>query len=159
MNGQSFASLALSLLMVGLAAVVFRPSERGPVAGSPIAEPALPRLVPESDRSPEVARSSPIPDRESAIPVSTSPRSRLASTAVVKPLSAGPPPTTSSEGGGVIRSPGSAFTQVEPGETLALVARRVYGSSAARERLWRGNRDLLPDPEAALRPGTILRTP
>jgi hypothetical protein len=53
----------------------------------------------------------------------------------------------------------SSFTEVGPGESLADVALRVYGSEKDRDRLWRANRDLLPSPEAALEAGVILRTP
>ena len=55
--------------------------------------------------------------------------------------------------------PRRAFASVEPGEGLADVARRVYGSADAADRLWQANRDTLPRPETPLAPGTLLRTP
>lgn len=51
------------------------------------------------------------------------------------------------------------FTAVTPGERLQDVARRVYGTADATERLWRANRDTLPGPDSPLQPGMLLRTP
>lgn len=144
MSGHSLASLALSFLVVGLAAIVFRPAEPGPSGPSIAAETPPPLTDTETEK----------PSRVTVEPV---PRPRLTTASTVKVLPGPLPPGP--EADEAVRSPGSAFTQVEPGETLGLVARRVYGTTKARERLWRGNRDLLSDPEAALRPGTILRTP
>lgn len=53
----------------------------------------------------------------------------------------------------------SSFTRVEDGESLAAVARRVYGPTADADRLWRANRDLLATREAPLVAGSLLRTP
>ena len=55
--------------------------------------------------------------------------------------------------------PRGAFTKVRPGETLASIAVRVYGSEDAAERLWMANRDLLDRQDAPLREGAMLRTP
>jgi len=52
-----------------------------------------------------------------------------------------------------------AFTQARAGETLADVARRVYGSAEAAGQLWLANRDMLDRPDGALTPGVALRTP
>lgn len=54
---------------------------------------------------------------------------------------------------------GRAFATVEPGEALADVARRVYGSSAAVDHLWQANRDLLTRPTEPLASGQVVRTP
>jgi nucleoid-associated protein YgaU len=55
--------------------------------------------------------------------------------------------------------PRGAFTRVEPGETLAEIAARVYGSSASARTLWLANRDLIDSQDAPLRAGALLRTP
>ncbi len=48
---------------------------------------------------------------------------------------------------------------VEPGEKLADVATRVYGSPDEAEALWRANRDQVAMIDSALAKGTLLRTP
>ena len=57
------------------------------------------------------------------------------------------------------RSARSAFTVVGSNETIADVARRVYGNADAVDALWRANRDVVPQPGAPLSPGMMLRTP
>lgn len=51
------------------------------------------------------------------------------------------------------------FTVVGSGETMADVARRVYGNADDVESLWRANRDVVSGPGAPLSPGTVLHTP
>ena len=51
------------------------------------------------------------------------------------------------------------FATVSAGESLADVAQRVYGSADAVHKLWRANRDQLPDQATPPRTGMILRTP
>jgi hypothetical protein len=51
------------------------------------------------------------------------------------------------------------FTVVGSGETMADVARRVYGTADDVESLWRANRDIPREPGSALAPGTVLHTP
>lgn len=65
----------------------------------------------------------------------------------------GPSPATAS------RSRRGAFTVAGTGERIADVARRVYGTTAEAEGLWRANRDVLRDPDAPIAPGTLLHTP
>jgi hypothetical protein len=48
---------------------------------------------------------------------------------------------------------------VEPNETIADVALRVYGTSEDADALWRANRDTLPRLDSPLSAGTLLRTP
>jgi hypothetical protein len=55
--------------------------------------------------------------------------------------------------------PRAAFTVVERDETIGDVAVRIYGSIDALDVLWRANRDLLPQKDSPLSPGTFLRTP
>ena len=57
-----------------------------------------------------------------------------------------------------VAEPRGAFTRVRRGETLADVARRVYGTDDA-ESLWKSNRDLIDGPAATPGEGTLLRTP
>lgn len=59
----------------------------------------------------------------------------------------------------VVHRPGSSFTVVEADETLEDVARRVYGSGALVDSLWRANRDALSRKDAPLTGGMVLRTP
>lgn len=53
------------------------------------------------------------------------------------------------------------FALAEAGETLADVARRLYGSGSreSTEWLWRANRDLVSRVDEPLRGGMVLRTP
>lgn len=59
------------------------------------------------------------------------------------------------------RPPGRrpAFIHADAGETVTDVALRVYGSPDAARALWMANRDILPDRDARLSAGTVLRTP
>jgi nucleoid-associated protein YgaU len=57
------------------------------------------------------------------------------------------------------RQPGSAFTIVDADETLEDVARRIYGSGAVADSLWRANRDALSRRDSQLSAGMVLRTP
>jgi hypothetical protein len=72
-----------------------------------------------------------------------------------------PVTTTVSRRSEVVRDPEprGAFTSVRDGETLADVARRVYGPSGDPNELWLANRDLIGGKNAPLRAGTMLRTP
>lgn len=51
------------------------------------------------------------------------------------------------------------FTVVGSGESIADVARRVYGTADDAGILWKANRDVLSAPDAVIEPGTVLRTP
>ena len=57
------------------------------------------------------------------------------------------------------RSPQSAFTVVEPSETIEDVSSRVYGTTLQADSLWRANRDSLPQRDSPLSAGMLLRTP
>jgi hypothetical protein len=57
------------------------------------------------------------------------------------------------------RSPRSAFTVVEPSETIEDVSSRVYGTTGEADLLWRANRDTLPQRDSPLSTGMLLRTP
>ncbi len=58
-----------------------------------------------------------------------------------------------------LHDPAGSFVEVSEGESLAIVADRVYGSPAAAERLWKANRDQLGRLDAPLTRGMLLRTP
>jgi len=57
------------------------------------------------------------------------------------------------------REPVSAFTIVQPNETIRDVAVRVYGSTEHVGTLWRANRDALPLMDSPIFSGIVLRTP
>jgi len=59
----------------------------------------------------------------------------------------------------MVHQPRSAFTIVEPDESLGDVAVRIYGSIDAVDALWRANCDFLPNKDSAPSPGSFLRTP
>lgn len=52
-----------------------------------------------------------------------------------------------------------AFARVEPGESLADVALRLYGSPTMAEALWKANRDQVSSSSTPLEAGMTLRTP
>ena len=55
--------------------------------------------------------------------------------------------------------PPSAFTHARPGESLADIAIRVYGSPDSARKIWMANRDLIDSLDAIPPGGTLLRTP
>jgi nucleoid-associated protein YgaU len=127
--------VALSFLLVGLAAVALRPGERPPTAtlGGPAPKPTPP---------PRPTPGVPLPAAEPA------PAPRAPDVATGQRAAPAAP-----------RRPEAGFTRVEPGEDLAAVARRVYGEGGDVAALWRANRDQLDAADAPLRAGMLLRTP
>jgi hypothetical protein len=182
-------SFALSFLCVGVAAVaLYQPdsapgptsapdqaASRGPteveaVADSPASPPpsAAPAVQGDSPKPTAAVAESIGRDRRLwAFPKPAGPRSmpargssRPSSRAVV----AENPKPVSTARTAAYRAPGrsnpqSAFTTVEPGESLAAVALRVYGSDDAVRELWTANRDQIARIDDPLAAGTILRTP
>ena len=57
------------------------------------------------------------------------------------------------------RRPDAAFATVNPGESFAGLAQRIYGDGADLEALWKLNRDQLPTKESEVQAGMVLRTP
>jgi nucleoid-associated protein YgaU len=184
MDARVGVSFALSFLLVGLAAVVFYQPERPSTSTSDATSAA--RIEPKSVEAksvppparqawheqsseeqaastrteyplptPTVARAKMIrpqsmPAREETRPLRTLARAEEPNRpAVTQPISTR----------GELRSPRSAFTTAEPGETLAGVALRIYGTDEALRKLWLANRDQFARPEDPLEAGTILRTP
>lgn len=59
----------------------------------------------------------------------------------------------------IVKAARPALTVARAGETIADVARRVYGRDVGVEALCRANRDVVRDPKAAIAAGTVLKTP
>ncbi len=141
MDRDAGAGAVLSFAVIALVAVAFHRPESPPVA-LPAARPIEavdPPAAPPPAPTPGVPLAEPPPaDSEpepSARPIRPASRRRA------------------------VPRPSSAFTIVAEGETLADVARRVYGSEDQAEALRRGNRDQLDVPGAVVRAGMLLRTP
>ena len=141
MNRDAGAGAVLSFAVIALVAIAFHRPESPPVALRPArpvesvapppeSMPAPTPGVPLSEAIPEPPRPAP-----AARPIRPASRRRT------------------------FRRPSSAFAVVEEGETLADVARRVYGSEDQAEALRRANRDQLGGPGAEVRAGMLLRTP
>lgn len=185
MNRQVIPSMILSVLIVcffsvllyecdrqaslgGKARVESKPSP-APVPGS---APEAPRPALESPpgatetpatgsaaanpKAPEPKAIEPTQDSPAGAPPETHPASAPAATDAEQPAQRQPPasaePVTPTE-------PPSPFTTTREGESLADVAARVYGSADQVDRLWRANRDLLPQRDSPLSAGAVLRTP
>ncbi len=173
MNEHAGPACALSVLIVGIFAVLLHDRGRPPVTSKAVAPEVkgteAPRLAPGPDRV------SPAPHRETAI-VAPVPK------AVERPTASrdrepaprndeGPPRKSETKPSGAASSrpvprtrprarvPRSPFAVVEQGETLADVATRVYGSPGATEAIWKANRDQIARIDSPLARGTLLRTP
>jgi hypothetical protein len=160
MNQNVGASFSLSVLTVlAFAVALYQPENTGQPsltnppnsstsAGPGIIEarpPGLPPMIPESLPEQYVAVSKPAPLRPEAGP---GPSAAATARPVARRVTVDQP-----------RRPRAAFTKVRSGESLADVARRVYGSDVAAETLWKSNRDLLDREDVPLREGDLLRTP
>ncbi len=183
MNRQAVPSIVLSVAIVCFFAVALY--QRDPKPPSTV----IPRASPRAPASPslaspgpgttparttEVARVAPLPgvddvnrqlashsDRAPDAGAPT-PAIRMVSRRAVRALgSQSPPPREATDAVRAAgrRSPHPAFTVVGSNETIADVARRVYGKADAADALWRANRDVVPQPGAPLSPGMMLRTP
>jgi nucleoid-associated protein YgaU len=131
MNWDTHAALILSFLVVALTTIALHPRQGDPVPPAAITTARESR--PEVPSSESAGRDVP------TIPASTDP--------------------TAPDTQPTISRPTSAFTQVREVESLVDVARRVYGSPSAVERLWKANRDVLGQPDVRLEAETVLRTP
>jgi hypothetical protein len=179
MNEQAGPACVLSVLIVGAFAVLLHDKDRGTSPPKP-SLPSMARDNPEP-RDPESARPAlpatprlettlvaPVPKArglESQVPrtpPAESPRDRDSpgpeDRVVGLENASGPPRKVPKLPKRSVRARGD-FTVVEPGETLADVAERVYGSNRAAESLWKANRDQLGTLESPLQAGTLLRTP
>ena len=138
MNENVGASFGLSVLVVLFFAVVlYHPDQPRP---APVPAPVASAVEPVEAHPPE---SPPQASRADADRVAVV--ARPVSRRVARPLT----PV----------EPRGAFTKVREGESLADVARRVYGEGDTLKRLWAANRDLLDNVDAPVDPGSVLRTP
>jgi hypothetical protein len=166
MNQNLGASFGLSVLTVlAFAVALYQPDKPHP-SPSPPPAPALSRVEPEvveareptatepRPAAPRPAEAEPVPpptpqvvSREPAAPVVTRPIERPAR------------PVSRRQDAPVETEPRGPFTRARRGESLADVARRVYGSDTGILTLWSSNRDLIDREDAPLREGELLRTP
>ncbi len=165
MNENVGASFGLSVLVVLFFAVALyhpdKPSSRAGVKAAPAevaeARPPDEAVAPHTRSTTKETREAPSLPPPRSVPVPTAKvvtgpgrgvtpaaPGRAVSRRVVEPGPAGPR---------------GAFTSARAGERLEDVARRVYGSEMARERLWKANRDLIDGPDRPLRTGMLVRTP
>ncbi len=149
MNRHAGVGILLSYLIVGLVAVVFYRPDHPPAMA--VAGPARATASTTAPASPPA-----IPPPTPGVPLGETPQA-----AAEKPVADGPrvarPESPRHDRSS--RRLDSTFTRVADGETLADVARRVYGDSEAAGPLWKANRDQLDGPDGPLRAGMILRTP
>jgi hypothetical protein len=162
MNRHLGATYTLSVLIVVSTAIAFRGPEPRP------GPPKVPSAAPARDEVPRPAPARPtaaaVPDRPAVAVARVEPRpspARIATApAAPTPTPIEPPARPAPR---TIAKPGprrrGSFARVGPGETLADAARRLYGSDAMAEALWRANRDQLPSPSSPIETGMILRTP
>jgi hypothetical protein len=183
MNEQAGPACALSVLIVGVFAVLLHDRDRGTSPPKP-SLPSIARDLPRP-RDPGPLTRTATPPPTPAPRIETSLEAPSPKDPGREPQSPRTEPTPTSEDR---KSPGSAigvvglensdlprgqvpklpgrssrprgdFTVVESGETLADVAERVYGSTRAAESLWKANRDQLTSLESPLQSGILLRTP
>ena len=175
MNQKMGASYTLSVLIVLGITLLLHPgptASRQPAKPSPPPTPVASRpeaagqsavgpppslvetrdVVPPSARPREVASTPIVRSRHATRPVPPTPArlvsaSTIATLATPKPAPLSPP------------QPRGQFARTRLGETLADVARRVYGPGASVDALWRANRDILAAVDHPVEPGTLLRTP
>ena len=154
MNQHLGASYTLSVLIVVAFALLMAGSDTPPLAkGKSIAAESS-SSPPGRVASERAERPSPAVVETAAVkpmPVSRVVAATIDASPVVHPVSHVRAVPTA--------RPRDGFTTVASGESLADVARRVYGPSAEVAKLWRANRDQLPDVATPPRVGMTLRTP
>ncbi len=171
MNRNVTASFSLSVFMVVLFAVLLYQPE-GPGSSSVQASPNVPADSHQPISDPEKSRprltpGTPLPEAStgptSSDQPSTSPafREETVEQGVVREGSRPSPGGQAEETkpGLVPALPSSTFTYAMPGESLADIAVRVYGSPDSARKLWMANRDIIDSPDTTPRGGTLLRTP
>jgi hypothetical protein len=109
------------------------------------------------------AREKPVPEitrqRGSGLPPGKFQQASVESSRVRHPSAPESVASSTSRKTGSARSPRSAFTVVEPSETIEDVSSRVYGTNLLADSIWRANRDTLPQRDSPLSTGMLLRTP
>ena len=171
MNHNVTASFSLSVSLVLLFAVLLYqpdgpvsvPLQAAPVAQAEPREPihelkdGRPRLTPGYPLTGTSAGDDGS-DRPSPAPVARVETVEPEADVVKSGPSHGGPSEGTRPGMGTARPP-SAFTQARPGESLADIAIRVYGSPDSARKIWMANRDLIDSLDAVPPGGTLLRTP
>ena len=151
MNQHIGASYTLSVLIViGFALLMAKSDNTVPTRRDGAAK-SNPRVKAREQTTEPVAR----------VKVAPKPAQRQIEASIVMPASSPAPltrPVSHIKPATAPKSRGE-FTSVGPGESLAEVARRVYGSEAHVAKLWHANRDQLPDRSTPPRVGMTLRTP
>jgi nucleoid-associated protein YgaU len=166
MNRNVGVSFGLSLLTVVFFAVILYHPDRPPPTPAAVAtvEPVEAHAPPDAE---------PVPAKAVATkaPAGSTPSAGLARAEVAPavPKRSSTPGVKSARAIAVtrpvsqraidIREARGAFTQVRPGESLADVASRVYGSPDSTRTLWLANRDMVDRADTPLSPGALLRTP
>ena len=181
MNEHAGPACALSGLIVGVFAVLLHdkipppPAPKPPTRDVAITSPAevpAPQARTSPDlrpgRRPEVVvtpdRPPPVVERRPSIATEVGAQAvAVAATTLVQtprleahPPVAGAGPKAKRPGP---TSPRPSFAVVAPGESLADVAARVYGTRDEAESLWKANRDQVERVDSPLTTGTLLRAP
>ncbi len=186
MNEHAGAASALSVLIVGLFAILLHDRQPSPPPRPPMADSSpAPRKSSSPIASTESGKSVSKAGKPAAVKPVLAPdpgrvvtRSPEISAPLAAPLPkpAPPAPPVKKLASSVARlapeaaqkgtstpskpsTPKAPFTVVRNGEDLVAVANRVYGSSSAAEGLWKANRDQVNSIDSPLRRGTLLRTP
>jgi hypothetical protein len=183
MNQHAGPACALSVLIVGLFAVLLHDRGQHPPTQIPTArnspdhgpdrlDPPAKIGVARTNLETQLASPSLIPVAkkvaEAPIETSSPPVSQVRSERTSPPNGPSTPPPVApkpiSDGEDTVKPSAvppvrSTFTVVRSGEKLADVATRVYGSSDSTEQLWRANRDQVSQIDSVLARGTLLRTP
>jgi nucleoid-associated protein YgaU len=158
MNRNVGASFTLSvLLVVFFAVVLYQPdAPRTPRAATAPAVPseAHPPEAPAAVGAPSSSNHAGLEVREVARQIPLARPETSVATNARQTESRAPEPVHP-----IVFEPRGVFTVVRDGETLADVARRVYGGQFDANSLWTANRDVLDREDSPLRPGTMLRTP
>lgn len=181
MTRQAFPSILLSVAIVCFFAVaLYRHDPEPPTAGKATERPEA-----KTKSDPVAVRAIGLRDRRPMEPALAPVPARLDSAARILPAGSRSEPrkVVSAVGRGAERIPGvdrslkpreqpameprpstvkagrPALTVARAGETIADVARRVYGREVGTEVLLQANREVVRDPERAIPAGTVLRTP
>lgn len=178
MNEHAGPACTLSVLIVGIFAVLLHEKDQSPTLAKPRAPE--PGVVKEHHREPQSPRGESISRSLETSPGSSPPSTSIqlheagskgdpsrtflntASASTTSASSANPtnrPVKLPSKPKPRLIRPRSPFTVVGPGESLADVATRVYGSPDAKEAIWKANRDQIAQVDSPLVRGTLLRTP
>ncbi len=171
MNRNVTASFSLSVSLVVLFAILLYQPD-GPVPpslqASPLARAETLPSTPDLDRSrPEPTPGIPLTETLAVDAMShePSPSPALPAEAVVieavgdhsRPSREGRAQGTRPDAVPALPSP--AFTYAKPGESLADIAVRVYGTPNSARKVWMANRDLIDSLDAIPPGGALLRTP